>query len=210
MKFLLAAVLFFTAPAFGQKASIPKIPKHITFKNAIYINGVIDYTTTRVADQILSQASRPGAINIVIDSPGGSIFAGNTVVQAINMAQSSGKVVNCVVTRFAASMAFIIFNECTNRYALQTSLLLWHSPRISYMGILTPDVIRPLYDQLTSLKKFFDQRVLSKLKISKSKYEYYSKNDFVHFGQDLYQLDPTYLKLVSGVSVAVPQKSKKK
>lgn len=198
MKTLLLAATLLSTTALSQTVIIPENILTLDASRTVLINGVIGRSAVSTADKILAmRGKRP--INIVINSSGGSVFTGNTILQAIATVQAKGTRVNCVVTRFAASMAFIIFNECNNRYALPNSLLLWHAPRISYMGLLTPDILKPMYDQLAALKKFFDQRILMRLKIKPSLYEYYSKNDFVHFGQDLYNMDRNYLTLISGV-----------
>ena len=177
--------------------------KPLVFKaeNTIHLYGQVTGDTVILADEILSRIGRPGPINLIINSPGGSVIAGNTVIQAINRAQAKGKAVNCMVTRFAASMAFLIFNECTNRYAMSTSLLLWHAPRITILGTFPAKDLKPIHDQLVLMEKFYSDRILKKLNIDAGLYQYYSDNNFFHFGADLKRIDPKYLTLVPSIVV---------
>ena len=199
------AATLFADVALGAPAKrlILKAESTVIIKGAIGRNGIA------IADEILKKAALPGPLSIVLNSPGGSVFTGNMIIQAIEQVKSRGKAVHCVVTRFAASMAFLIFNECNRRYALATSLLLWHAPRIQLYGIYYPGNLRPLYDQLKQMEDFYTTRVLKNLRISKKKYEYYSANDFFHFGSELKKIDPKYLKIVADVRVVKKARKKK-
>lgn len=67
---------------------------------------------------------------IYIDSPGGSIIAGNEMISAM---KSSGKKTKCVA-KFAASMAFIILQACDERYVTRDGILMQHQASYGVSG----------------------------------------------------------------------------
>lgn len=85
-------------------------------------------------------ASVPLAINpddnslfIVINSPGGSASEMDMIVSKIRQLKERGVVVKCLVDGVAASAATIIFSECSERYATDRSVIMWHSVAIFLM-----------------------------------------------------------------------------
>lgn len=93
------------------------------------------------ANTIEAHASGPAdkpklPIDILINSPGGSVMAGGFVLDAINLAKSRGYVVRCHTAVLAASMAFSIYNACSERYAFPNSALLFHPARVYVEGAL--------------------------------------------------------------------------
>ena len=110
----------------------------------VKIIGVIDGTALQIAERIeqLSAAS-DDTIDILINSPGGSILFGNFIIQAIKQAKKRGVVVNCVSGTLAASMAFQLFVHCDSNYAFRTTQLLFHPPRImTNSPLLKEDLLR--------------------------------------------------------------------
>jgi len=70
-------------------------------------------------------------MTMFINSPGGSISAGNDLIQAM---EASGKTFNCVV-HTAISMAFVTTQlGCTNRYVLPNATLMQHQARYGLQG----------------------------------------------------------------------------
>lgn len=62
---------------------------------------------------------------IFLCSPGGSVLAGNNLIQKMNYLRQKGKTFTCVADQ-AASMAFAIFQACDNRYVTPSSILMQH------------------------------------------------------------------------------------
>lgn len=101
-------------------------------------------------DELSSASKEP--INIVINSPGGSVFAGIQMVEAIHIAQNRGVKVRCAVSTMAASMAFIILSECDERYAFSNSLLLFHPASVGIMfGVLRAEQARAIAEDLEAI-----------------------------------------------------------
>lgn len=101
-------------------------------------------------ERMSSESQDP--IDLLINSPGGSVEAGLQLVEAMHIAQSRGVRVRCAVSTLAASMAFLILNECDERYALSNSLLLFHPARAMLMfAVLKADDARKMSEDLESV-----------------------------------------------------------
>ncbi len=72
-------------------------------------------------------------LDIFISSPGGSVLEGMKMIDYIKTLQNSNVEVNCYGD-FAASMAFVILQSCTNRYALESSVLMQHQMSLGVSG----------------------------------------------------------------------------
>lgn len=101
----------------------------------IDILGVIDGSMVNIAQQIdkLSQRSDE-PITMLINSPGGYVFVGDIILNAMKIAQQRGVEFHCLSTVYAASMAFSIYNACDYRYAFETTRLLFHPMWIATQG----------------------------------------------------------------------------
>ena len=63
---------------------------------------------------------------VIIDSPGGSVQAGNAILASLMAEQKMGTKLVCVVTGEADSMAFNILSHCDVRLAVKNAHLLFH------------------------------------------------------------------------------------
>lgn len=98
-------------------------------------------------ERMSSESQEP--IDLLINSPGGSVEAGLQLVEAMHIAQGRGVTIRCAVTTLAASMAFVILNECSERYALSNSLLLFHPARAMLMfAVIKADDARKMAEDL--------------------------------------------------------------
>lgn len=135
--FLLALTLTTTQTLTAETA-------HFIQKRSIMLSGVIDETALTKANELAALAEEnKDPIDVLIASPGGVISYGLYFIQAIKLAEEKGVKVRCYVPALAASMAYTIFTQCTERYALPYAELLFHSPRISgSFTITTQDAVR--------------------------------------------------------------------
>lgn len=72
----------------------------------------------------------PEHLTLIIDSPGGSVYAGMRLIEAMQNAQYGGTRVTCVVPRLAASMAAVILEGCDERLMGRQATLLFHTASI--------------------------------------------------------------------------------
>lgn len=123
---LCAIMLACAAPAMADTADL-------------LIEGRIGRNMQPLAAGLKKLAQTKDHINIVIDSPGGSVYAGWHFISAMKQVQAAGVTLDCYVDGMAASMAFQILSFCNGKYSLPYSTLLWHPVRASGSGGLTPE-----------------------------------------------------------------------
>jgi len=189
---LLFVLLFILSGCGPRSYSLPAInlpglsSKAITVNpdRLIRINGVIIEQMPLLANHVLFLADVDAVdkpyIDILIDSPGGSIFHGNMMVQAIKAAKSRGYTVRCMVTSKAASMAFVIFTYCSERYVFSTSRLLWHQPSSGVRGRVTPQKAGQLKKLMEDLVFEFELQAKYVMGVSDEFYEEHKMVDRWH------------------------------
>jgi len=144
MKYLLALVLFATtaqARTFEVRNS----------KRVIELVGIVNGSSLSIAQQIKKLSGKAKPIYMLINSPGGSVAIGMTIVDAMRAAKLSGVTFKCASAVMAASMAFTILSECDKRYVLYHTRLLFHP--ISFGGSrmrvqdVVPDLIETVQEE---------------------------------------------------------------
>lgn len=181
--------LFAATPA-NAGANQPTRDQPIVFKvdkdRTLYLRGEVADNAMAMASQVVDLASKSRApISIVINSPGGSIYAGLQLMSAIGMAQKRGVMVRCVVPVLAASMAFQIFSVCDERYTLQYSLLLFHPARLMLKGMFTADELEYAGKQLRALDEKLKDELSVRLGMERSVYDYHYAHETLWIATDL-------------------------
>lgn len=74
-------------------------------------------------------------IILYMSSPGGSVIAGQNLIQQINYLQRRGHKIHCVAD-IAASMAFAILQACDDRYVTPSTILMQHQMSLGVSGQL--------------------------------------------------------------------------
>lgn len=131
-------------------------------------------------DTDIAIPNRP-VINLVINSPGGDVFAGFYLYETI-VASNSGKesaMINTICMGQAASAGFLIWLAGNGRYVLPSSLLMAHGGSTVLNGKFS-DINRGS-DMIQSVNKFInnvfnEQAIKDKLKNSDSFKEYKNNN----------------------------------
>ena len=148
MKHLLLTLAAITLLPFESSASTVKMNP----KRTVEIIGAVNMEIIEKAKQVnkLSKESKED-IFLLINSPGGSVAAGNVFIASMIMAKSRGVKVKCVVPIYAASMAFSIMLNCSKNYVLEKTSLLFHPVRIGLMGYLTAQDAYQIYLDLIKI-----------------------------------------------------------
>lgn len=152
----------------------------------VYIRGVVGGNALAVAGQIeklSSDSERP--IDIIINSPGGSILAGLQTISAMEVAKERGVTIRCFVPHLAASMAFQIFMHCDERYALEQTMLLFHPATVGGgNGFNTEDL---LYwgDRLRKMELPLVKKLIKTLGVSRKFFFYHYRNETMWLGSEL-------------------------
>jgi ATP-dependent Clp endopeptidase proteolytic subunit ClpP len=117
-----------TSDAVGKK----KIYRlNLNVDNTVMLVGEIGSNSLRVAQEILHK-SRPGyPVYLLINSPGGSVLDGVSIVDAV---QGASGPVNTICLQLCASMAAVIFNYGTERYMSDRAVLMHHQAAGSMEG----------------------------------------------------------------------------
>jgi len=120
----------------------------------VYVYGVIDETTApTVAQQILELGKDPSPINILINSPGGSVLDGAEIISAMQAAKGP---VNTVCVQICASMAAMIHSYGTKRLMIDRSLVMFHPATGGVEG-----EVDKMYSRLGSLKDYIGDMELN-------------------------------------------------
>lgn len=186
---VLAAILLMTThPAQGSVK--------FNQSRSITISGVIESQTLAQANQLLAFAETSKApIDILIASPGGAVSYGLFFIEAMKVAQSKGVVIRCFVPHLAASMAFTIFTQCTEKFALPYAQLLFHSPRIQGRFLITPEIAVRLATGLRQLEDTLFELILPAMGVTKDNgLQWFTESyldERMFLGKDLLEESPT-------------------
>jgi len=114
---------------------------------SVHIVGPIGFSALGAAEKIAKLSSESDEpIYVVLSSPGGSVIAGAAVIAAI---QSSNVPVYTICYSFCASMASMIHQYGTRRYATDRSVIMFHPASARLDGNLDE-----LYSFTTAMIKF--------------------------------------------------------
>lgn len=102
--------------------SVKKKELHLD-NRVVYVYGPIMDNADVIAKQILYFGETGEPIDILINSPGGSVIAGAEIVSAIEVARGP---VRTICVELCASMAAIIHSYGTERYMINRSVLMFH------------------------------------------------------------------------------------
>lgn len=188
-KLLLVLIMLASGPASAFSLS----------KNTMTIEGPIGAEIISKANKLISFSTNPKGpkvIDIVINSPGGSVFAGWQFITAMQIVKSRGYKIRCTVTSMAASMAFQIFSQCSERYAYKFSLLLWHPPAADLRGRPTPQRAANLARALLQVEKELVAQLRTNFKLRDKTFKYHYLRETMHTAQAVKLMSNRFLKLV--------------
>lgn len=154
----------------------------ITGPRTLRVVGEINGSVLKLASQIdsLSKESKK-PINILINSPGGSVPAGLQLVEAMHVAQARGVKVRCAVTTLAASMAYIVLSQCDEKYALANSLLLFHPARaMLFMATVKADDANYMAQELAAIDSDMSDLLESSMGVVTSEHKAWFDYHFQH------------------------------
>lgn len=113
-----------------------------------------DATASFVVSQLKDAASRHKTIYLVINSGGGSIRAGNQIVNTIQSLRPVKTV--CLVEGAAYSMAAIIASYCGETYMLRNSDIMFHNASVGFEMTELPKAVSRLNHYNDSIDEMFE------------------------------------------------------
>ncbi len=177
LKYILIIILFSSYLC----TAISTAPKIITLKKNNFISIDDTISESNVAKWI-SQLSKlnTNPIYLYIDSPGGSVDAGLQFINVMNWHINQGKTINCVA-KSAYSMAFVIFQNCSNRYVISSTTLMQH--QISLSGVKGPiNNMMNYLEMVNQMSLQLDNMVSSRLEMTLDNYRNKVSNDWWIYG----------------------------
>ena len=160
--------------------------------------GVVDdESVTTVVKKMISVQSN--TITVVLDSPGGHVSSGLRLIGVMHNLQAQGKTIRCVVTGMAMSMAFYILSECSERYVMPLSALLFHPIRVAFNGPLTGVEAAALGQSLLSYELYLKTRIIDHMNVGGDWYDAHWVAETIHHGADLRTAAPSFVRVVPGV-----------
>jgi ATP-dependent protease ClpP protease subunit len=156
---------------------------------AAVISGPIRSNNLNRVAEFLRKRPDDTVVDLVIDSPGGSVFTGFQFVSVIDATRARGVHIRCFVPTVAASMAFQILLHCDERHVLDRSFLLWHRARVMMGGLfgqpMTAPALRALAYDLARLDRIILDEVTSLLDMSTKAIRYHFEHETLHVGVTL-------------------------
>lgn len=156
-------------------------------------------------------------IDIVINSPGGSVTSGFLFINQMEAAKGLGATIRCFVPNLAASMAFQILVHCSERYTLDRAFLLYHRVRVVLGGGLfstgetvTSPMAKALAVDLGRMDQVIFNECLAVLNMPYHAVSYHFEHETFHVGQTMATEAPGFinsLSYVEGLYEALGDKS---
>jgi ATP-dependent protease ClpP protease subunit len=192
----LACTLLLSGTTSTALASSVKLGEH-----TIVIQGQVNSGILPIADKLMRLASKPKVkeIDIVVNSPGGSVYAGFLFINAMEVVRNRGITIRCFVPSLAASMAFQFLVHCDKRYALPYALLLWHPVRVSGLLQLTPDKALALAKDLRMIEQEVVPPLMDALDINPKEFWYHYKEETLWTAKTLAEYTKGYIKVVEDI-----------
>jgi ATP-dependent Clp protease protease subunit len=188
MKVLSIAFLFITVLTLGFSFSgSTKSPKDVIILrdgNFVLFSGKVDSKSVALAQtelaRISSQLSSSEVIYLVIDSPGGSVTAGN---QFIDFAQSLPQKVK-TISLFAASMGYHMSQSFDERLVIKSTTLMSHRASLGGVSGQIPGEIDSRLNNIRQVLEEMDAFVSKRVGISLEEYKKLIHNELWLTGQE--------------------------
>lgn len=147
--------------------------------NFISIDAEIsDSNVVKWTNQLSKLNSNP--MYLYIDSSGGSVIAGLQFMNMMNWYMSQGNKINCI-GKSAYSMAFIIFQNCSNRYVISSTTLMQHQMILSEINGQINN-IQNYFEMINQISYQLDNMVSLRLNMSLVDYRNKISNDWWIYG----------------------------
>ena len=173
--FKLAAMVALVVGSFSVTTTMQAETIKLSTSNTIILRGEVNDTSIGAVVRQLMLTDKHH-LYLYITSPGGNILAGNRLVGFLD---KTDKKVTCIAD-FAASMAFIIFQHCSERIVMSDSLIMSHEASLGASGEL-PNFLSWVR-LLEGIVKSTEEGTAAKLGLSHKDYKAKIANDWWMYG----------------------------
>ena len=151
--------------------------------NFVSLRETIDQdVSSRLLAKLNTIEAKHDTLYLYINSPGGDVMAGFEIINYIKSLQDRSKQVVCIAHN-AMSMAFAIFQYCSQRYILYTSTLMQHQMSLQLKGKLYDLNSRMQYLNLIEQKINRDQA--ARLNMSLVNFTHLIQNDWWLYAEEI-------------------------
>lgn len=119
-------------------------------------------------------------IYLYIDSPEGRVDTGIQFINTINYHKNQGKIINCIA-KSAYYIAFVIFQNCVNRYVISSTTLMQHQISLSEIKGNINNLMNYL-DMINKISYELDNMVSTRIIIDLTEYRNKISNDLWIYG----------------------------
>jgi ATP-dependent protease ClpP protease subunit len=157
----------------------------LTSNNYVSIKGPIKPETTgHILLDLHSfyDGSKGNDVVVFISTGGGSVSAGNQIIEAIRTLADSGKNVVCVAD-VAMSMGFVILQSCPTRYYISSSLLMQHQMSLGTKGSI--EHIKTYMTYIDTLKEELEHMQADRIGMSVDEFRERTISDWWLYGKDI-------------------------
>jgi len=176
---LLLLLLTITTSVLAQS---PRIV--LTENNSIVFNEAVSdvYVAKKSFELMLksSNLSPKSPLYLVLNTPGGSVSAGNNFIDIV---KGLNRPVH-TVTIFAASMGYQIVQELDNRYIIPSGVLMSHRGAVTGLSGQIPGELNERLKMIESVLDGMNERASKRIKQDKKAYQQSTANELWLVGQD--------------------------
>lgn len=153
--------------------------------NTVVLRGQVnDKSATEVIRKMQSVVEKD--IYLYLLTPGGSIVAGNSIIQTIRALSLSGKNIVCIADN-AYSMGFVIFQACPTRYVMDNSIIMQHQASLSVSGPIEQAANR--FDLVKKLEKQSNNMQASRLNMTQTEFHSHYVHDWWLYGSEIVEMN---------------------
>lgn len=180
MKMLIASLVALLVGATAKAETI-----ELTTGNAIVFRGAVtEASTTKAQLELVALAKSRGKANypiyLVLDSPGGSVFAGESFIEFAKMYENVH-----TITIFSASMAAGIVQSLPGkRYITKNGILMFHRASGRFQGQFETGEVESQLALWKQIVRGMEQRNADRLKLSLEDYKSKVVNEWWLYGAD--------------------------
>ena len=176
-------ILLFLGFLLGSIISAESLVIELKKDNFVSLRETIDQdVSSRLLVKLNAIETKHDTLYLYINSPGGDVLAGFEIINYIKSLQERSKQIICI-SHNAMSMAFAIFQYCTQRYILYSSSLMQHQMSLQAKGKLYELNNRMRY--LNTIEHKINQDQANRLNMSVANFTQLIQNDWWLYGEDI-------------------------
>ena len=167
---------YFFSISFGNNVTFPKQTIHLTSDNLLILKGEITNKLASTFIYELNQKISKKDLIIYLDTNGGSVDAGNKIIDEVKKYK-----LNCVANK-AISMGFAILQSCNRRYLTDYATLMQH--QMSYGIVNEKEKIESYVNYIKQIDDKLSILQAKKIGMKPSKFKKKTYNDWWLFGEN--------------------------